>query len=378
MKKITISGVIGWDVTAADFGAELEAANGGEIEILVSSPGGLVSDALEMFNLLRNYPGQSTAILSGFAMSSASYIPLAADKVIAEDNAVFMIHNAGGLAWGDHNEILHYGDFLKGLSKMIANTYVKFTGKSLAEVTDMMDEETFFYGDEIVESGFAHEMVGSEGEQDQETNMSVARLKYSDLSVKMSADQEAMKQDLTRASAMALGEIKKAVVEPQNEDSIMDLKDLKAKHPELVAEITKEATAGHADAIAAARAEGVSAESDRIKSVHAQMFPGHEDIVNAAMFDGKSQAGDVAMQINAANIEAQAKAGQDLSNDAPPAVPEPAGAPPKAKKVDKNAPLADRVQAEWDGDEKIRAEFFGKYDSYLAFREREDESGGDK
>ena len=367
MKKISISGEIGWETTARDLKSDLERAGGEDVEVTISSPGGYVSDALEMFNLLRNYSGHVTAILSGYAMSAASYIPLAADKVIAEDNAVYMIHNVQGGVWGDHNDIIHYGEMCKNLSAMLTKAYAKFSGNGMSELEKMMDETTYFFGDQIVEAGFAHETIGVEGEQDKETNMSVAKLKFQEVSAKLVDDQKAMKKDLNRASVMALGEIKKAVITPQKEDSIMDLKELKAKHPDLVAAIIEEATAGHADAITTARADGVSTESERIKNVHAQMFPGHEEIVNTAMFDGKSQAGDVAMAINAANIKAQAKAGDDMSDDAPDSVDEQLDGPPKAKKVDKDAPIEERAKAEWDNDKDLRAEFADNFDNYLAF-----------
>lgn len=152
MKTIAISGVIGWDIMPQQVRDFLAEANGEPITATFASPGGFIAPGLEMFNMFRNYPGKTTAILTGYAMSMSSYIPLAFDEKLAEDNAVFMIHNAGGGVYGDHNDILKYGGYLKGLSGVIAKQYVKTTGKSIEEITAMMDDETYLFGKEMVEA----------------------------------------------------------------------------------------------------------------------------------------------------------------------------------------------------------------------------------
>ena len=121
MKTYKISGVIGWDSTAKGLSDFLNSAKGDDVQVIISSPGGLVGEALEMFNDIRNYSGNASAVASGYVMSAASYILTAFKKsnVTAEDNAVVMIHNAQGLAWGDHNEMEKTGQILKGLSAVI-------------------------------------------------------------------------------------------------------------------------------------------------------------------------------------------------------------------------------------------------------------------
>lgn len=158
-------------------------------------------------------------------------------------------------------------------------------------------------------------------------------------------------------------ETKRAIVPTKKEEPKMDLKTLKEKHPDLVALIVNESAPQEA-AVKAAREEGAKAELKRMENVYAQMYPGQEEIVTAAMFDGKSQAGDVAMLINAANIKAQVQAGVDNSADAPDPVDEqlsdqlPSG-------EDKNLPVEDRAKKAWDKTPSIRAEF-GEFETYLA------------
>ena len=101
MKIIPISGIIGWDISAKEIRAALDTAGGEEIEVQIASPGGFIYDGLEIFNLIRNYKGAKSTRLMGMAASMASYIAMAGDRVIAEDNSIFMIHNAWGGAVGD-------------------------------------------------------------------------------------------------------------------------------------------------------------------------------------------------------------------------------------------------------------------------------------
>lgn len=327
MKQITICGIIGWDVTANDLRTGLNQASGDEVEIVISSPGGLVSDALEMFNLVRNYPGKTTARLSGFAMSAASYIPLAANRIVAEDNAVYMIHNVQGGVFGDHNDILRYGEYVSGLSGLIGRAYARKTGRDIAEISRMMDAETYFFGSEIVEAGFVDELIES-GSPDNPADAKVsARSSFGACMAKLSADQEMMKTDLTKAAALAGVSIKpraQAKAEPADKGAKgMTLEQLKKEHPELVAAIEAEARQGMhtAEELTAAKIEGAVAEQQRIKGVRAQIVPGHEVLIETMAFDGKSSAADAALAIVAAEQKRAASASANLDADANKPVP---------------------------------------------------------
>jgi signal peptide peptidase SppA len=101
----------------------------------------------------------------------------------------------------------------------------------------------------------------------------------------------------------------------------MTIEQLKADHPDLVEAIAAEATAGHAAAIAAARAEGAAAEIDRIQSVRAQSIPGHEALIDQLAFDGTSTGADAALAIVSAEKSLRGSALQQLTEEAPPSVP---------------------------------------------------------
>ena len=142
----------------------------------------------------------------------------------------------------------------------------------------------------------------------------------------------------------------------------MTLEELKAKFPELVAEIVKEATEGMEAKLQSAKA----GEMARIKSIHEQNFPGHESIVEAAMFDGVSLPGDVAIKLNAAIRESLKKAGADLSGDAPTPVNEPANNGEVLKGETKQPETEEEAKAIWNKNAKLQSEFMS-FEDYFAF-----------
>ncbi len=178
MKIIKIDGEIGWATTARDIKWELSRASG-DIRVEISSPGGSVFQGIEIFNALKNYEGGKVeVVIMSLAASIASYIALAGDVVKAHDNAVYMIHNAHVFVGGDHNKLRKSADIVAGLSNIIAKKYIEITGKDEKEIKDMMDIETFFYGEEMVEAGFVDEIIETEDAKDPEGAKAMAHEQY--------------------------------------------------------------------------------------------------------------------------------------------------------------------------------------------------------
>lgn len=169
MKTILINGIIGWDLSAADVRKSIIEAQGDDLTIEINSPGGLVTDGIAIYNAIKNAPGQKTTRIVGLAASMASYIALATDRVEAEANAIYMIHNASTLAAGDHNDLRKAADVLEGMSRILSRAYTGKTGKPDAEIKKMMDAETFLFGDEILANGFADAIIGQADESKAES-----------------------------------------------------------------------------------------------------------------------------------------------------------------------------------------------------------------
>lgn len=261
MKIIPIEGVIGWDVTEQSIREQLAAANGDEVEFHFSTPGGLCGAGIGIGSQIRQYPGKTTAVMTGYAMSMGSYLPQCCDHRVAMDDAVFMIHNARGMTWGDHNEILKYGNYVKGLSGVLAKRLAERSGNDLKKITGWMDDETFFFGDEIVEAGFADEIRKSGKESDKDTALATATAVYHEAVALMEKDTPRVKADLELAMAHFANETPPAKPAGTKTQEVqhMNLQELLAANPAAKAEFDA--------AIASARLEGEKAMNATIEKV---------------------------------------------------------------------------------------------------------------
>ncbi len=176
MKTIQISGIIGFDITGKEIKKQLDEANGEDVLVEISSPGGFVFDGLEIFNLLREYKGYVQTKLMGLAASMASYIAMAGKKILIHDNAIFMIHNPWLFSIGDHNDLRKDANNLEALANLLSKAYIKKSNKTESEIKSLMDDETFFYGNEILDNGFADEIIQTEKDQSKEEAVAVAKL----------------------------------------------------------------------------------------------------------------------------------------------------------------------------------------------------------
>ena len=162
MNILKISGEIGWDTTSREVENFLKNAVG-DITVEISSVGGSVYHGIEIFNLLASYDnGSIHTINKSMAASIASYILMAGDKISTYDNATLMIHNAWTFTYGNHNDLRDTANHLEALSNIIAKKYAEVSKKSLDEIKEMMDKETFLYGEEIQENGFAFDVIKTE------------------------------------------------------------------------------------------------------------------------------------------------------------------------------------------------------------------------
>lgn len=134
----------------------------------------------------------------------------------------------------------------------------------------------------------------------------------------------------------------------------------------------------HKAQLKAAKSEAATAERGRILGVEAQTLPGHEALIDDMKADGTTTPEQAAVRI----LQAEKAKGaerlqviQDIASEAP-AVPAAASASGTSDTaaIDAQAPVEDRAKAEWDKDSDLRAEYGGRYESYLAFK-KADETG---
>lgn len=146
-----------WGVTAKEFATDLKALGPlNKINLHINSPGGDVFDGTAMYNTLRQNGAEIETFIEGVAASMGSVIALAGDKVNIAENAYFMIHNPATVAFGDEHAMERAKNLLAKVKETMLNLYSAHSGLSREEVAQLMDDETWYSGQEAVDAGFAH------------------------------------------------------------------------------------------------------------------------------------------------------------------------------------------------------------------------------
>lgn len=163
MIKIILSGAVGAEIMPGAIRRELSLANGKPVEFQINSPGGAVFVGKEIIDLIRNYPGETTARVTGLAASMASAICCAADRLIVSSQSVFMAHRASGGGYGDRSDLRKIAEVLEKIDQQLSQLYSQKCGKPEAEILELMENELWLFGSEILDFGFADEMTAGTG-----------------------------------------------------------------------------------------------------------------------------------------------------------------------------------------------------------------------
>ncbi|PKM67173.1 MAG: peptidase [Firmicutes bacterium HGW-Firmicutes-2] len=140
----------------------INSAEGDDLEVEINSGGGSVFAGSEIYTALKSYTGNVTVKIMGIAASAASVIAMAGKKIIMSPTSQMMVHNVSTIASGDHRDMNHMSDVLKGANETIANAYRIKSGKTQEELLELMDNETWLTPAKAVEMGLADEIMFEE------------------------------------------------------------------------------------------------------------------------------------------------------------------------------------------------------------------------
>lgn len=148
-----------YGVSAADFTAALNSIEGGDISLHINCPGGDVFAARAMVAAIAAHPCKVTAYVDGLAASAASYVAMACDKVVMQDGALLMIHNAWTLSMGNAADMRATADLLDKIDGTIVADYQRKTSMDPEIIKQMMAAETWLTAQESIDFGFADEIA---------------------------------------------------------------------------------------------------------------------------------------------------------------------------------------------------------------------------
>lgn len=143
------------DRSATALEKAIKSFNGEDLTVWINSTGGECFAASVIYTALKNYKGKVTVKIDGTAISAASVIAMAGDEVLMSPTSVMMIHNPLTVAQGEVKDMQKAIEILNTVKDSILNAYCKKTKKSRAEISRMMDEETWMSADAAIQNGFA-------------------------------------------------------------------------------------------------------------------------------------------------------------------------------------------------------------------------------
>ncbi|KRN46208.1 head maturation protease, ClpP-related [Weissella viridescens] len=143
-----------------------------QLVINLSSGGGEVTAASEIYTALRQMNTTVSINITGMAASAASIIAMAGDTVNISPTAQMMIHQASLRdVSGNKDDLTHLSNILDKTDQSIVQAYVDRTGLPVDKIVKMMADETFLTAQEAVEYGFADQiMFTGTGTQNKVTN----------------------------------------------------------------------------------------------------------------------------------------------------------------------------------------------------------------
>ncbi|MCF5225094.1 Clp protease ClpP, partial [Pseudomonas syringae] len=142
----------------------------------INSPGGDMFEGLAIYNRLREHSQPITTKVLGLAASAASVIYMAGAKREVASSGFLMIHNCWTLAVGNRHDLRDVANTMEEFDAAMADLYAEGSGQDVADIAEMMDDETFIRGRRAVELGFATAVLSSdeiterEDEQAQQSN----------------------------------------------------------------------------------------------------------------------------------------------------------------------------------------------------------------
>ena len=168
-KVIVVDGYIGSYAFSKQFiRNELEGHSKNSVEVKISSLGGSVDHALNIYDQFVEH-GNVTAELSAFVASSATIISLGAKTVRMNENSFYLIHKAMNWVdeWGTMNEdeiesliakLEKQKQELAKVTLQLAKMYVAKSGKALDKIIGLMKKETWLTAEEALDWGFVDEV----------------------------------------------------------------------------------------------------------------------------------------------------------------------------------------------------------------------------
>lgn len=279
-------------ISVQEFNEKLdEIKDASHITVHLNSCGGDLFAGLAIHNVLKALPATITVKVEGIAASAASVIACAGDEVVVMPGSIFMVHSAAAFLFGYYNsaDLTTMCSQIDACNKSIVNVYAAKTGRDIAELSELVEAETWLIGDEIVDAGFADtldESSTSTTEVDEDGEGIVTNGLHHDVSAfhnlptaRIAAAMKAGKPGTDKVTTEVEGNKPAATdahisaappqaAEKEGEDmdyESLTLDNLRAERPDLIREVENAAATAERERIAAIDGIAASVPADMVE-----------------------------------------------------------------------------------------------------------------
>jgi ATP-dependent Clp protease protease subunit len=132
-----------------------------DISLYISSPGGVVTSGLSIYDTMQYIRPDISTICLGQAASMGSFLLMAGTpgKRYALPNARIMIHQPSGGSQGQATDIQIQAEEILRLKNKLTQIYADHTGHEFDKLFDMMERDKFLAPEEAKDLGLIDEVV---------------------------------------------------------------------------------------------------------------------------------------------------------------------------------------------------------------------------
>lgn len=305
-----------WDgdcVTYRSFISELNGLGDKKaINVSINSAGGDVFAANAIYTALSMNTATVTGTILGICASAATIILMACDNRRIAKNAILMAHNPSVSLYGAYqaDDLIKLAEVTNTVKKSIVTAYMERLGKGEEEISQLMDEESWYVGQEAIDAGFCDELIEADFQNSIFSNkfmvdgVSYTFKNYLETFVPDSIRKKV--QGLSGTPQKAAGTFFDTRISKKGHGSmgeetnvatpeITDVAGLKRAYPELCAQIA---------------AEAVGEERERLKAIDEIAGGIPAEALEKAKYAEPVTAADLAL----AQMKANNKAGQEFLN----------------------------------------------------------------
>lgn len=329
-------------ITLKDFKETLDKVQHcNSIELHLNSYGGDATVGIAIHNLLKATGKKITCVIDAVAASAAFTIAMAADEVKVYPGSILMCHEVKSFMFG------YYGnDDLKKIengntayNNSAAAMYANKSGMTKAQCLNLMKKETWMYGEEAVNYGFADVLLKADEENKavellNKNTMKINGVEYDVSDLKIPDEfinkqnlggndmSESLKDKLINAISSVFKNDADVDAEENQEAKIEEEAKQEAENAEVVEEVNETENAPAEEKIEDEKVDNqeivnsaIEAERQRIQEIEKIANGIDEDLVHEAKFTNICDAKELALRAMQREAEKTSKELENLKND---------------------------------------------------------------